>query len=332
MNRNSIKEKLPIIITAFVLLVMVAGAGMRFSNFLTLRVMMNLLSDNAFLGVVAVGMTFVILTGGIDLSVGSMVGLSSIMVAKLVSAGNIHPMLAFLAPIAFGAALGFSHGYLISRFSLPPFLVTLAGLFLCKGLALKISQESVQISHPFFNALTGWSIQLPGKASLTTPALLFVVVLVILAVAARQTRFGRTVYAIGGSEASARLMGLPVKQTLIGTYVLSGVCAGLGGVLFTLYTSSGNAISGTGLELDAIAAVVIGGTLLSGGYGSVVGTLLGILTIGVVQTAITFEGTLSSWWTRIVIGLLLLCFMLVQRVIEATAGRGQSASAQSAKA
>ncbi len=319
MTRSNLKERLPILVTASVLILMVLGAGIHFPNFLTPRVLGNLLSDNAFLGVVAVGLTFVILTGGIDLSVGSMVGLSSILAAKLIGAGHVHPMLALAAPLAVGALLGSAQGFLIARLGLPPFLVTLAGLFLCRGIALRISQESLQIDHPFFNALTGWSLPLPGKAALTATSLTFLLVVAIGAWVARQTAFGRAVYAVGGSAASARLMGLPVARTLIVTYILSGFCAALGGVLFTVYTSSGNAVSGTGLELDAIAAVVIGGTLLSGGYGSVIGTLLGIGILGVVQTAITFQGTLSSWWTRIVIGLLLLIFMLVQKAIESAA-------------
>lgn len=279
-----------------------------------------MVSDNAFLGVVALGLTFVILTGGIDLSVGSMVGLSSILIAKLVASGA-SPFVALAAPLLVGACLGLAHGTLIVRLGLPPFLVTLAGLFLCKGIALRISKESVEIADPAIRNLSGWSISLPDKASVTIPAIVLVALFVLLTMIARQTRYGRTVYAIGGSSQSAALMGLKVKQTLVLTYVLSGVCAGLGGVLFTLYTSSGNAIGGTGLELDAIAAVVIGGTILSGGYGSVFGTLLGILTIGVVQTAIAFDGTLSSWWTRIVIGALLLAFMLVQRAIESATKR-----------
>ena len=321
MKRLALRENLPVWITLFVLLLLTAAAGMRFHNFLSLRVLTNLLSDNAFLGVVALGLTFVILTGGIDLSVGSMVGLSSITVAKLISTGHVHPSVAIAMPLVFGALLGLGHGILIAKFGLPSFLVTLAGLFLCKGIALRVSQESVQIDHPLFSALTSWSLPLIAKASLSLPAMCFLAALATLAIVARQSRFGRNVYAIGGNEMSARLMGLPVSRTLILAYVLSGVCAGLGGALFTLYTSSGNAIGGNGLELDAIAAVVIGGTMLSGGYGSVFGTFLGVVTIGVVQTAITFEGTLSSWWTRIVIGMLLLVFMLVQRGIEMAARR-----------
>ncbi len=324
MRRFNLQEKLPILITGGVLLALTLGAGLHFDKFLTLRVFMNLLADNAFLGVVAVGMTFVILTGGIDLSVGSMVGLSSILAATLVQKAHVHPVIALSIPLLCGVALGAFHGFLISRYSLPPFLVTLAGLFFCRGVALRISQESMQIDHPFFTALTGWSISLPGKASLSAPPLIFLFVLVAGIVIARQTAYGRAVYAVGGNAASARLMGLPVGRTIVSTYVLSGFCAALGGAVFTLYTSSGNAVSGTGLELDAIAAVVIGGTLLSGGYGSVFGTLLGVAILGVVQTAITFQGTLSSWWSRIVVGVLLLAFMLVQKSIEIAARRGRS--------
>jgi simple sugar transport system permease protein len=282
---------------------------------------MNLFSDNAFLGVVAVGLTFVILTGGIDLSVGSMLGCSSIMCAWLMQSTHMHPLFALGLPLLFGCAVGMFQGYLVARFNLQSFLVTLAGLFFCRGVALRISQESLQIDKPFFNALAGFSVSLPGKASLPSSSIIFLGAVVIAAVIARQTRFGRAVYAIGGNPASAALMGLPVQRTLIAAYTISGFCAALGGIVFTLYTSSGNAISGTGLELDAIAAVVIGGTLLTGGYGSVFGTLLGVAILGIIQTAITFQGTLSSWWTKIVIGILLLIFVVLQKIIEGAATR-----------
>ncbi|HVT11830.1 MAG TPA: galactofuranose ABC transporter, permease protein YjfF [Fimbriimonadaceae bacterium] len=326
MNRESLRERLPVMITAVVCIALFVGCGLHFERFMTLRVFMNLFSDNSFLGIVAVGMTFVILTGGIDLSVGSMVGCSSIMAAWLMQHTHLHPLVALLLPVGFGAAIGSFQGYLVAKFSLPPFLVTLAGLFFCRGVALKISQESLSIDNPFFNSLASYSISLPGKASLPTASLVFFAILVVGIVVARQTRFGRAIYAIGGNPASAALMGLPVRRTLILVYTFSGLCAALGGAVFTLYTSSGNAISGTGLELDAIAAVVIGGTLLSGGYGSVFGTLLGIMILGIIQTAITFQGTFSSWWTKIVIGILLLAFMLVQKVIERAAKRRAQAT------
>jgi simple sugar transport system permease protein len=191
-------------------------------------------------------------------------------------------------------------------------------LFFCRGFSLWISRESMQIDHPAFSALSQFSIKLPAKASLPVSALVWLVILAFGAYLARQTRFGRTTYAIGGNEASARLMGLSVSKTKVLIYTFSGFCAALGGLVFALYTGSGNAVSGTGLELDAIAAVVIGGTLLSGGYGSILGSFIGVMILGVIQTAISFDGTLSSWWTKIFIGALLLVFILLQKLIESS--------------
>lgn len=135
------------------------------------------------------------------------------------------------------------------------------------------------------------------------------------------TPFGRAVYAVGGSEHSALLMGLPVRSTLVGVYTLSGFCSALAGVVFTFYMLSGYGLHAVGMELDAIAAVVIGGTLLTGGVGYVAGTLFGVLMLGIIQTLISFDGTLSSWWTRIAVGVLLFVFCLLQRLLTRRSGR-----------
>ncbi|MEZ0326118.1 MAG: galactofuranose ABC transporter, permease protein YjfF [Fimbriimonas sp.] len=313
------RERLPIIATAAVCILLYVIAGLRFEGFFSLRVFFNFLSDNAFLGVIAVGLTFVILSGGIDLSVGAMVGCAGIMGASLITKSHLHPAAAFGIVLAFGCGLGLMHGALIQFYKLPPFLVTLGGLFFCRGVALWISKESMQIDHSLFNSLSQFSISLPGRSSLPLTSIIWLLLLGFGAYLAKQTRFGRTTYAIGGNEVSAVLMGLPVKRTKVLIYTLSGFCSALGGLVFAFYTGSGNAISGAGLELDAIAAVVIGGTLLSGGYGSVLGSFLGVLILGIIQTAITFEGTLSSWWTKIAVGTLLLIFILLQKLIERTA-------------
>ncbi len=312
------KERLPLIATITVCLLLYVAAGLTFPGFFSLRVAVNFLDDNAFLGVIAVGLTFVIITGGIDLSVGSVAGASSILTAMLIHRSGSQPLVAMAAGAGFGLGLGLVQGFLIARFKLAPFLVTLGGLFFARGVALAISRESVQIDHPWVSTLASEGIRFGKGVTLTWNGIVFVLFVVVGIFLARQTRFGRTVYAIGGNPTSVGTMGLPVTATLIRVYGLSGLCAGLGGVLFATYTSSGNALSGTGLELDAIAAVVIGGTLLSGGYGSVVGTLFGVITLGIIQTAITFQGTLSSWWSKIVIGGLLLLFVLIQKGIERT--------------
>ena len=156
-----------------------------------------------------------------------------------------------------------------------------------------------------------------GGSSLTIGGIIALALVAIAMRVAHSSAFGRTVYAIGGGEPSARLMGLPVDAAKIGVYLLSGACAALAGIVMTFYMLSGYSLHAVGLELDAIAAVVIGGTLLAGGVGYVAGTLFGVLILGIIQTLIAFDGTLSSWWTKIVVGALLLLFCLLQRLFEA---------------
>jgi simple sugar transport system permease protein len=295
-----------------------------FQGFLSLRVALDLVSENAYLGVIAIGMTFVILTGGIDLSVGAIAGLSGILVAHLIERTHWAPAFSVAAALSLGLVLGSLQGLLIARYKLAPFLVTLSGLFLCRGLALMVSKEALSIHDPQFKSWSELAVRVPdGKVRLVS--LVFLAVLTGAVVLAKQTRFGRTVYAIGGNSGSAHLMGLPVSGTLVKVYMLSGFCASLGGLLFAISLCSGNPISGVGMELDVIAAVVIGGTLLSGGYGSLIGTLLGVLILGIIQTAITFQGTLSSWWTKIFIGTLLLAFILLQKALERTGEQAKGA-------
>jgi len=218
----------------------------------------------------------------------------------------MHPAAAIAIGLSLGVFLGAMMGYVISAFDLPPFLVTLAGMFLTRGLALIVSAETVSIDHPWYDKISGAKLALPT---------IFLVILAIGLYIAHLRPFGRAVYAIGGNESSATLMGLPVGKTKLKVYALSGFCSAFAGVMYTLYMSSGDANAARGLELDAIAAVVIGGTLLTGGVGSLVGTLFGVLILGVIQTSINFQGTLSSWWTKIVIGILLLLFILLQKAL-----------------
>lgn len=305
---------LPVMGTLLVLVLMIAMGGIMYPKFLTPLTMGNLFINNAHLIVLAVGMTFVILTGGIDLSVGAVLALSSIIVATLLQAGwNLWIVL----PIAIlaGTLLGLMHGAIIYYFRVQPFIVTLAGMFLARGLCFLIAPLSIPIANKGFDRFVGWRIKV-GDFKITTAVAIALIVVLVAFVVLHYTRFGRTVYAIGGSEPSAIMMGLPVTRTKILAYVISGTCAGLGGVLFAMSLKSGYALTGVGMELDAIAAVVIGGTLLTGGSGFVLGSLLGVLVLGLIQTIITFQGTLSSWWTKIVIGALLLIFVILQRVLS----------------
>ena len=307
-------RNLPFVAALAIFLLAYLACVLQFPNMLSTRVLGNLLTDNAFLGIAAVGMTFVILSGGIDLSIGSVIAFTSVFVASMVGSLGVNPIVAFAAVLAISTAFGASMGLMIRFLSIPPF-VTLAGMFLARGAAYLISTQSVPISHPVIDAIQGFYFRFPGGGRLTAMAMLMLVVFVVGALVAGRTRFGANVYALGGNPQSAELMGVPVGRTTIGIYALSGFLSGLAGIAYTLYTSSGYSLATVGVELDAIAAVVIGGTLLTGGAGLVAGTFVGILIQGLIQTYIVFDGSLSSWWTKIVIGILLFTFIVLQRAI-----------------
>jgi len=302
------------LVTVLLLVVMLGLGGAAYPGLLSTQVIFNLLIDNAFLLVIAVGMTFVIVSGGIDLSVGSVLALSTMIAAWLLNVAHWPPLLVIATVLALGAVFGAGMGALIHYFKLQPFIVTLAGMFLARGLCYLISINSITIADPLFVAMS--QTQLGFLGGFVSPGVVIAVLTLLLAIwLAHATPFGRAVYAIGGNEQSALMMGLPVGRTKVFIYAFSGFCASLGGVLFSFYMLSGYGLHAQGTELDAIAAVVIGGTLLSGGYGYVAGALSGVLVLGTIQTLIAFDGTLSSWWTKIVIGGLLFVFCVVQRLM-----------------
>lgn len=316
----------PLLATAVIFAIAYALAVMQFPSMFSTRVLGNFLTDNAFLGITAVGMTFVILSGGIDLSVGAVIGFTGVLIAVLISWAGWHPLAAFALALAIAATFGGVMGLAIHYLQVPAFIVTLAGMFLARGGASVITQDSVPVNHDFYGWISELIIRLPGGGRLSFIGLLMVAVFVLGALLAHRTKFGSYVYALGGNSVSASLMGVPVARTTIGVYMLSSVLAALAGIVFSLYTSAGYPLAAVGVELDAISAVVIGGTLLTGGYGFVLGTFIGVMLLGLVQTYIIFDGTLSSWWTKIVIGALLFLFIVLQRLIFAASAQGEKAS------
>lgn len=303
----------PLLATIGIFLVGYFISYLQFPAMLSTRVVGNLLTDNAYLGIVAVGMTIVILSGGIDLSVGSVIAFSGVFIAVMLRDTSLHPLAVFALLLIITTAFGAAMGWLIHFLAMPAFIVTLAGMFLARGVAYMMTIDSVAISHPFYAMLTSAYWLMPGKGRLTLIGVLMLISVLIGAIIAHRTRFGASVFAIGGGEQTARLMGVNVGRTTVLIYAFSGLMAGLSGIVFSIYTGSGYPLATVGTELTAIAAVVIGGTILTGGAGYVIGTLFGVLTMGLIQTYIVFDGTLSSWWTKIVIGLLLLVFILLQK-------------------
>jgi simple sugar transport system permease protein len=258
-------------------------------------------------------MTFIIVTGGIDLSVGSVMAFTGIWLSQLLEAGT---PLAIAIPVILlaGALVGLVIGALVQYFEVQPFIASLAGLFLARGLAFVVSLSSIKVETTQVLWLQSTRIRL-GDWYITPTGILALVVVLIGAYVMQFTRFGRTTYAIGGNKQAA-LLGLKVPRTTVGVYVISGVCGGLAGLVLTAYSGAGYPRNGIGTELDVIAAVVIGGTLLAGGRGYVLGSMVGVFVYGTIKTIIAFMGAKQSW-TQIIIGGLLLVFIVVQRAIVA---------------
>ena len=304
---------LPLLATIVIFILAYTACVLQYPTMLSMRVAGNLLTDNAFLGIAAVGMTFVIISGGIDLSIGSVIAFTGVFLAIILRDTSIHPLFAFALVLVITTVFGAGMGAIIHYLAMPPFIVTLAGMFLARGIAFVLSIDSIPIDRDFYSQLNDLYLLLPGGGRLTVIGGVMLIVFAAGILLAHRTRFGANVYALGGGVQTAQLMGVPVGRTTIQIYALSGFLAGLSGIVFSIYTSAGYSLATVGVELDAIAAVVIGGTLLTGGAGFVGGTLIGILIQGLIQTYITFDGTLSSWWTKILIGLLLFAFILMQK-------------------
>jgi len=301
------------------LVALVAFGAMRYgSSFATGFNVESVLAGNAKYALVALGMTFVIMAGGIDLSVGSVAALGGVVAVQL-SANGLVP--SFTAAVAVGAAVGVVNGVLVARYDLAPFLVTLATLLIARGLALSLAdaRSAVASAEGNFQDFGRWS-------ALGVPLAFWLVLALFAAgaVALRYTGPGRDVLAVGGNQDAARLMGLPVARTQVLVYTVSGSLAGLAGAFLGAQSGSVDAAAGQGWELTAIAAVVVGGTLLTGGVGSVLGTLVGVLLLQLIFNLIVFENSrgaveISSYWESVIRGAFLLVVVLLQ--VRLTRGR-----------
>jgi galactofuranose transport system permease protein len=289
-----------------VLILVVAVSALAFDNFLTEQNLENIVLQGAFLGLIVVGMTFVIISGGIDLSVGSMLGLGGIIAAQTVQV--FWPLALILPPLLCGV-IGFGNGLLIAKAKMAPFIVTLAGLLGIRGLALALANERpIGIDR---SSLFAWFGQ--GQVfGIAVPIVFVIVAFALGGLVLARTGYGRVIFAIGGSEESARLMGLPVDRTKIIAYTVSGSLAGLSGALLAARLSAGDPNAGLAWELDAISAVVVGGTLLTGGAGSMSGSLAGVLLLSILQNLINQVGTLGSYAQQVVSGFFLIVVVVAQ--------------------
>jgi len=312
-------ETLPTLAAVAIFIGMLIYGEIAYGRIMQFSTISNLLINNAYLIILAVGLTFVILTGGIDLSVGAVIAISSLVGVMLANAGW-NPIVVIGLMILIGSTFGLASGVLIQYFNVQPFIATLAMMFLARGLAaiLSTTPQRLEDDSPIRTLSTEWKVYDGPKINdlVTTPNVLIAAVVVIVAFfLLHRTRFGRTVYAIGGSEQSALLMGLPVVRTKLLIYVISGSLAGLAAVVYTSKLGIAQNITGVGWELDAIAAVIIGGTLLTGGAGFVLGSVIGALVLGLMNVLVTRDGGIPPEATTIITGGILLAFVLLQRVV-----------------
>ena len=322
-------NNLLLLITIVLFFVMYAAGCIVYADkgFTRFQTFLNILINNAGLICITAGMTCVMLTGGIDISVGSLVAMDCMILAVGIEQWGWSSPVLMLLILAIGIIFGIVQGFCISYLEIQPFIVTMAGMFFARGLTALISSDMISIENPTFLSLANYRIYFGfityynNRGVAMHPYIYLSVVIALLVVAIsfvilRYTKFGRAVFAVGGNEQSALLMGLNPKVTKLKVYVLNGFLASLAGFAFCLNSCGGFVEQARGFEMDAIAAAVIGGTLLTGGVGTVVGSLFGSLIKGIIETIITFQGTLSSWWTRIVIALLLCFFVILQSVFK----------------
>jgi ribose/xylose/arabinose/galactoside ABC-type transport system permease subunit len=294
------------------LVIIVAFGLLRYGeNFRSSFNIWEMLRNNSYYGMIALGMSFVIMSGGIDLSVGAVAALSAVCAAQLSEHGI---WVGMLGAVGMGLAIGLINGGIIARFKVQPFIVTLAMLLACRGFALNLANNA-NVSVDFASGYIDLGQRNVGRVPV--PFLIMVIAYVVGSIVLNFTRFGRHVLAIGGNEEAARLAGLPVARTVVTVYAISGACAGLAGAILAALAYTGSPNFAIGWELSAIAAVVVGGTLLTGGQGSVWTSLVGVLLLGLIFNELNFErakGTfeLTQYWEEIIRGAFLLIVVLLQ--------------------
>ena len=294
-------------------------------GFLNPQQFFNLFNNNAYLIVIACGLTIVMITGGIDISVGGTIALITMTTVVVMEDFGGGIFTSILISLGIGLAMGLVQGYFIAYLKIQPFIVTLAGMFFTRGMTTIVSKVPRTAANAAFVALKDHYIYIPFigihkhgnwiPSYIEIGAIISIVVLVALWATLRWTRLGRNLYAVGGNSESALMLGINVQRTQFYSYVLCGILAGIGGFVYLTHTGAGNASNASGAEMQAIASSIIGGTLLSGGVGSVIGTLFGVLSLKTINIIVIASGLREPYWQSITTGLMLAFFIVLQSVI-----------------
>ena len=323
-----------ITISIFVIMYL-SAIGFLGGGFLHFQQVCDMLNDNASLIIVSCGLTIVMIGGGIDISVGAVTSLVVMScVLYLNNEGNI--FVAILLALGIGLAFGLVHGFLISYLEIQPFIVTLAGMFFARGMTTILSVNPQKVSHEGFAALRDTKIEISWlgytanngnliPARMELGVVVAFICLIVVFIVLKYVRLGRCFYAMGGNQQSALMLGINVKKTRFLSYVISGLLSGISGFVFMMHTGAGNSTNAAGMEMNAIAASIIGGTLLTGGVGNVAGTFFGVLTLTTIKKIVVSSGLNDPWWQSITTGGMLCFFILLQSIVLSRRNRNKKA-------
>lgn len=307
----------------YILAMLVWGGG-----FLNPQQFLDLFNNNAFLIVIACGLTVVMISGGIDISGGGVTALVTMVCIVYLDDHGGSVLGSLCIALGIGLAVGLVHGFLIAYLDIQPFIITLAGMFFTRGMITIVSPVPRTAAQEAFVNLKQFRFEIPGigyygktgnfiPAKIELGVIVAIAIVLIVAVILKWTRFGRNLYAVGGNKQSALMLGINVKRTKFFAYLLAGLFSGIGGYVYLLHTGAGDAANATAAEIQAIASAIIGGTLLTGGVGSVIGTLFGVLILKTMTSIVVTSGLREPYWQSITTGLMLCLFILLQSVVLA---------------
>ena len=327
--KNMTDTNLLLTITIVVFFAMYIGAIVfQGKGFLKPQTFFNILNANAALIILSCGMSLVMITGGIDISVGGVVALVSMSCAVYLDFGGGNVFISMLIAVAIGLAFGIVQGFLVAYLDIQPFIVTLAGMFFARGMTTIVNTKPFNVANENFTALKETRVFVPGMGSVNKlgnyvnayveiGVIVALMVVIVMFVMLRWTKMGRSFYAVGGNNQSALMLGINVKRTKFMSHLLCGLLAGIGGYVYFLHVGSGSASHATGMEMNAIASSIIGGTMLTGGVGNIIGTFFGVLSLSTIQNIVSSAGLDQAWWTGITIAAMLCLFLVVQSVVIA---------------
>ncbi len=327
------ESNLLLLITIVIFVLMYVGAILfQGGGFLSAQTFFNILNDNAALIIGALGMSIVMITGGIDISIGGVAALVSMCCAVYLEKANGNIIVSILIAIAIGLAFGLVQGYLVAYLEIQPFIVSLAGMFFARGMTTIVNKEPFNVSNPELMSLKDAHVVVPflGRtnrkgvyidAYVEVGVIIAIVLVILMFVLLRWSKLGRNFYAVGGNANSALMLGVNVKRTRFLSHIICSVLAGIGGFVYFVHVGSGSPSHAMGMEMDAIACSIIGGTMLTGGVGNILGTLFGVLSLGTIKNIVASAGLGEAWWTGITTAAMLCLFLIIQSVVMAFKGR-----------